>query len=92
MLGGVIKIVQMTKISHEEPCKYAFLQSMGYSKYSLLSSKVPTPGNLAGDQYTSPMIPIQPALNTPAPAGHLCEFSYRVHDQVCPSSSVIYNK
>ena len=30
MLGGVIKIVQMTKISHREPCEYAFLQSMGY--------------------------------------------------------------
>ena len=29
-MGGVIKIVQMTKISHREPCEYAFLQSMGY--------------------------------------------------------------
>ena len=32
MLGSVIKIVQMTKISHGEPCEYAFLQSMGYAR------------------------------------------------------------
>ena len=55
---------------------------MLYRKYKELSSKVLTPGNPSGDPYTTPMLPMQPALYYLAPTGDRCEFSNKVHDQV----------
>ena len=55
-----------------------------YSKYRELSSRVPTPGNPSGDPCTTPMIPMQPALYSPTPTGHMCESSNRAHNQVYP--------